>query len=39
MGHFTDDLYLGKLAVIDDARAKELAAKYGDRFNPPASLL
>jgi 3-hydroxyacyl-CoA dehydrogenase/enoyl-CoA hydratase/3-hydroxybutyryl-CoA epimerase len=21
------------------ARAKELAAKYGDRFNPPASLL
>jgi 3-hydroxyacyl-CoA dehydrogenase/enoyl-CoA hydratase/3-hydroxybutyryl-CoA epimerase len=27
----------GKAAFV--ARAKELAAKYGDRFNPPASLL
>jgi 3-hydroxyacyl-CoA dehydrogenase/enoyl-CoA hydratase/3-hydroxybutyryl-CoA epimerase len=27
----------GKVAFV--ARAKELAAKYGDRFNPPASLL
>ncbi|MCH9735224.1 MAG: enoyl-CoA hydratase/isomerase family protein [Actinomycetia bacterium] len=28
---------VGKQAFV--ARAKELAAKYGDRFNPPASLL
>lgn len=28
---------IGKAAFV--ARAKELAAKYGDRFNPPASLL
>jgi 3-hydroxyacyl-CoA dehydrogenase / enoyl-CoA hydratase / 3-hydroxybutyryl-CoA epimerase len=28
---------VGKAAFV--ARAKELAAKYGDRFNPPASLL
>ncbi|WP_445168632.1 3-hydroxyacyl-CoA dehydrogenase NAD-binding domain-containing protein [Mycolicibacterium sp. Dal123E01] len=28
---------IGKEAFV--ARAKELAAKYGDRFNPPASLL
>ncbi|MCB0947616.1 MAG: 3-hydroxyacyl-CoA dehydrogenase, partial [Mycobacterium sp.] len=27
----------GKAGFV--ARAKELAAKYGDRFNPPASLL
>jgi 3-hydroxyacyl-CoA dehydrogenase/enoyl-CoA hydratase/3-hydroxybutyryl-CoA epimerase len=27
---------VGKEAFV--ARAKELAAKYGDRFNPPASL-
>jgi 3-hydroxyacyl-CoA dehydrogenase/enoyl-CoA hydratase/3-hydroxybutyryl-CoA epimerase len=27
---------IGKEAFV--ARAKELAAKYGDRFNPPASL-
>ena len=27
----------GKAAFV--ARAKELAARYGDRFNPPASLL
>ena len=27
----------GKASFV--ARAKELAAKYGDRFNPPASLL
>jgi 3-hydroxyacyl-CoA dehydrogenase/enoyl-CoA hydratase/3-hydroxybutyryl-CoA epimerase len=27
----------GKVAFV--ARAKELAARYGDRFNPPASLL
>ena len=26
----------GKQAFV--ARAKELAARYGDRFNPPASL-
>jgi 3-hydroxyacyl-CoA dehydrogenase / enoyl-CoA hydratase / 3-hydroxybutyryl-CoA epimerase len=26
----------GKAGFV--ARAKELAAKYGDRFNPPASL-
>jgi len=28
---------VGKEAFV--ARAKELAAKYGDRFNPPKSLL
>jgi 3-hydroxyacyl-CoA dehydrogenase / enoyl-CoA hydratase / 3-hydroxybutyryl-CoA epimerase len=27
---------VGKAGFV--ARAKELAAKYGDRFNPPASL-
>ena len=27
---------IGKEAFV--ARAKELAARYGDRFNPPASL-
>jgi 3-hydroxyacyl-CoA dehydrogenase/enoyl-CoA hydratase/3-hydroxybutyryl-CoA epimerase len=30
-------LHGGKAGFV--ARAKELAAKYGDRFNPPASLL